>query len=129
MFPQLLTAATIEKMSNFQIMFQFINKPHSKSTVNAEEVESNLSSDHYMESSFKRIFKKHKHKDIPYFTVYKSRLWVPNTGSLIDFDLYIGDIFKDSKCVRIFDSDDEEEECFGFSNWESLKRNGSFGSH
>ena len=27
------------------------------------------------------------------------------------------------------DSDNEEEECLGFSNWESLKTNGSFRSH
>ena len=33
----------------------------------------------------------------------------------IDLDLYTGNIFKVSKCVRIFDSDDEEAECLNFS--------------
>ena len=41
----------------------------------------------------------------------------------IDLDLYTGSI------VQIFDCDDEEEECLGFSDWESLKTNSCFRSH
>ena len=34
----------------------------------------------------------------------------------IDLDFFTGNIFKVSQRVRIFHSDDEEEECLGFSN-------------